>query len=83
MVTCTVRVCVDMRRPNEAIKHDCHSTPTLSEMSTMLNGAVKFSLNWTLDKESVQTTNFGVDTSAEIFQAAIHQTLNPLNVQST
>lgn len=39
----SVRVCVDMRRPNEAIKRERHATPTISEITTLLNGATKFS----------------------------------------
>ena len=69
-----VRVCVDMRRPNEAIKRERHSTPTLSELSTMLNGATKFSkldLNQgynqlELDKESRYITTFS--TSEGLFR---------------
>lgn len=61
-----VRVCVDMRRPNEAIKRERHATPTLTELATLLNGATKFSkldLNQgynqlELDKESRYITTF-------------------------
>ena len=38
-----VRVCVDMRAANKAIKRERHATPTLDELKTMLSGAKVFS----------------------------------------
>ncbi|KAL5011216.1 hypothetical protein ScPMuIL_011700 [Solemya velum] len=38
-----VRVCVDMRSANKAIKRERHATPTLDELKTMLSGAKVFS----------------------------------------
>ena len=38
-----VRVCVDMRSANRAIKRERHVTPTLSEIISELNGATVFS----------------------------------------
>ena len=61
-----VRVCVDMRAANKAIKRERHSTPTLTEMVNQLNGAQVFSkidLNQgynqiELDEESREITTF-------------------------
>ena len=39
----SIRLCVDMRRPNKAIKRERHSTPTVDELLTDLNGAKIFS----------------------------------------
>ncbi|KAK7111487.1 hypothetical protein V1264_011109 [Littorina saxatilis] len=38
-----VRVCVDMRSANKAIRRERHATPTLDELKTMLAGAKVFS----------------------------------------
>ncbi|XP_046328438.2 uncharacterized protein K02A2.6-like [Haliotis rufescens] len=38
-----VRVCVDMRYPNTAIKRERHNSPTLEELTTILTGAKVFS----------------------------------------
>ena len=38
-----VRVCVDMRAANSAIRRERHATPTLDELKTMLSGAKVFS----------------------------------------
>ena len=38
-----IRVCVDMRAANTAIKRERHATPTLDELKTMLTGATLFS----------------------------------------
>ena len=38
-----IRVCVDMRAANTAIKRERHATPTLDELKTMLTGATVFS----------------------------------------
>ena len=38
-----IRVCVDMRAANTAIKRERHATPTLDELKTMLTGAKVFS----------------------------------------
>ncbi|GFO27048.1 retrovirus-related pol polyprotein from transposon 412 [Plakobranchus ocellatus] len=38
-----IRVCVDMRAPNTAIRRERHSTPTLNELSTTLADAKYFS----------------------------------------
>ncbi|XP_033127652.1 uncharacterized protein K02A2.6-like [Anneissia japonica] len=38
-----VRVCVDMRQPNTAIKRERHIIPTISEIIHELNGATVFS----------------------------------------
>ena len=38
-----IRVCVDMRIANEAIKRECHITPTIKEIVGDLNGATVFS----------------------------------------
>lgn len=38
-----IRVCVDMRRANQAIKRERHATPTIKEIIGDLNGATVFS----------------------------------------
>jgi len=38
-----IRVCVDMRAPNKAIKRERHNMPTLDELATLLSGAKFFS----------------------------------------
>ena len=38
-----MRVCVDMRSANIAIKRECHSTPTINGLMNDLNGATVFS----------------------------------------
>ena len=38
-----VRVCVDMRAANKAIKRERHSSPTLTELVNILNGSVVYS----------------------------------------
>ena len=38
-----IRLCVDMRRPNEAVKREIHITPTIDDMILDLNGATVFS----------------------------------------
>ena len=38
-----VRVCVDMRQANKAVKNERHVTPTVKEMIGDLNGARVFS----------------------------------------
>ena len=38
-----IRLCVDMRRPNEAVKRERHITPTIDDMILDLNGATVFS----------------------------------------
>ena len=38
-----IRICVDMRMPNEAIKRTCHVMPTLDDILMRLNGATVFS----------------------------------------
>ena len=38
-----VRLCVDMRRPNEAIRRERHPSPTLDDLIHILNGATVFS----------------------------------------
>ncbi|GAB1601043.1 hypothetical protein Ahia01_000382500 [Argonauta hians] len=38
-----IRVCVDMRAPNKAIKRECHNMPTFDELATLLSGAKFFS----------------------------------------
>ena len=61
-----VRLCVDMRAANKAIKRERHATPTLDELKTMLSGAKVFSkldLNQgynqlELDEESRYITTF-------------------------
>lgn len=39
----SIRICVDMRRPNEAIKRERHSMPTVDDLIHDLNGAKVFS----------------------------------------
>lgn len=39
----TVRLCVDMRRANEAIQRERHSNPTVDDVIQALNGATMFS----------------------------------------
>lgn len=39
----SVRLCVDMRRPNEAIRRERHPSPTLDDLIHILNGATTFS----------------------------------------
>ena len=61
-----IRVCVDMRAPNTAIKRERHNMPTLDELSTTLSGSKVFSkldLNQgynqiELDEESRYITTF-------------------------
>ena len=61
-----IRVCVDMRAPNTAIRRERHNMPTLDELSTLLAGASYFSkldLNQgynqiELDEESRYITTF-------------------------
>ena len=38
-----VRVCVDMRLPNQAIRRERHPSPTVDDIIHSLNGAQKFS----------------------------------------
>ena len=38
-----VRLCVDMRLPNEAIQRERHPTPTIDDLVDTLNGATVFS----------------------------------------
>ena len=38
-----IRICVDMRHPNKAIKRERHITPTIDEITTVLNKACVFS----------------------------------------
>ncbi len=38
-----IRICVDMRAPNKAVKRERHVTPTMDDIVAQLNGAVKFS----------------------------------------
>ena len=61
-----IRVCVDMRRANEAIVRERHPIPSVEELLHRLNGSTMFSkldLKWgfhqiTLDKESRNITTF-------------------------
>ena len=70
-----VRVCVDMRCANKAIKRERHSTPTISEMMNDLNGATMFSkldLNQgynqlELDDESRYITTFATHVGLRQF----------------
>ena len=38
-----VRLCVDMRMPNKAIKRECHPSPTVDDLIHKLNGGTVFS----------------------------------------
>ena len=38
-----IRICVDMRAPNKAIKRERHITPTIDDITTALTGATHFS----------------------------------------
>ena len=38
-----IRICVDMRAPNQAIKRTRHITPTIEDLTNALNGATVFS----------------------------------------
>ena len=49
-----IRICIDMRAANKAIKRKRHPTPTLNELKTILSGA-NFSANWILTNA---TTNW-------------------------
>ena len=61
-----IRICVDMRRANEAIERERHPIPTIEEVLHDLNGSTVFSkldLRWgfhqiELDEESRQITTF-------------------------
>lgn len=61
-----VRICVDMRRVNEAIIRERHPIPTIDEVLTEMNGATVFSkldLKWgyhqiELDRDSRSITTF-------------------------
>ena len=61
-----LRICVDMRRANEAIERERHPIPTIEEVLHDLNGSTVFSkldLRWgfhqvELDPESRQITTF-------------------------
>ena len=61
-----VRVCVDMRAANKAVRRERHSTPTLDELKTLLSGAKIFSKLYLnqgynqleLDEESRYITTF-------------------------
>lgn len=39
----SIRLCVDMREPNKAIRRERHTIPTVDELINDLNGAVRFS----------------------------------------
>ena len=64
--TGAVRICVDMREANKAVKREKHLMPTIDDLITDLNGATMFStLDLTagyhqleLDPESRQITTF-------------------------
>ena len=59
-----IRICVDMRRANEAIERERHPIPTIEEVLHNLNGSIVFSkldLKWgfhqvDLDPESREIT---------------------------
>ena len=84
-----VRVCVDMRRANEAVIRERHPIPTLEETLEALNGAAVFSkldLRWgyhqvELHPESRVLTTFakrlifGLSSAPEMYQYVIQQTL--------
>ena len=61
-----IRICVDMRRANEAIVRECHSIPTIEEVLYDLSGSTVFSkldLKWgfhqiELEAESHKVTTF-------------------------
>ncbi|GAB1602665.1 hypothetical protein Ahia01_000546200 [Argonauta hians] len=77
-----IRVCVDMRAPNKAIKRERHNMPTLDELATLLSGA-KFFSKLDLNQAHIglyrfRRLNFGVNSAAEVFQEAIRQALNGL-----
>lgn len=38
-----IRLCVDMRMPNKAIRRECHPSPTIDDLIHVLNGATHFS----------------------------------------
>ncbi|CAB4005904.1 Transposon Ty3-I Gag-Pol poly, partial [Paramuricea clavata] len=63
-----VRVCVDMRQTNQAIKWERHVTPTIKEIIGDLNGAKVFSK---LDLNQ----GYNQLDAAEIFQNVIRETL--------
>ena len=64
-----IRLCVDMRRANEAIVRERHPLPTVDEIIRNINGSVVFSkidLKWgfhqvELDEESRSITTFAVN----------------------
>ena len=96
-----VRVCVDMRRVNKAIKRECHVTPTVKEIIGDLNGAKVFSkldlnqgynqLEFAPESRYITTfsthmgfmrykrLNFGISSTAEIFQNVIRETLEDID----
>lgn len=39
----SVRLCIDMREPNQAIRRERHPTPTIEDLTHILNGATVFS----------------------------------------
>ena len=45
----SIRICVDMRNVNRAVKRERHITPTMDDLISVLNGATTFS---TLDLNS-------------------------------
>ncbi|XP_041367093.1 uncharacterized protein K02A2.6-like [Gigantopelta aegis] len=80
-----VRICVDMREPNKAIRRERHSMPTFDDLVADLNGSTL-----ELDESSHYITTFtthvgrrrfkrllfGVNAAAEIFQNAITEILS-------
>ena len=66
-----VRICVDMRLPNEAIKRVGHPIPTVNDISVELNGAKYFT--------KLDLTHHGTNASAEIFQYVLQRELQGLH----
>ena len=60
-----IRVCVDMRRANEAIERERHPIPTIEEVLNDLNGSTVFSkldLKWGFHQVELETESRRITT---------------------
>ena len=48
-----VRLCVDMREANKAVKREKHLMPTIDDLVADLNGATVFRANWTSPPDTI------------------------------
>ena len=58
-----IRVCVDMRKANTAIKRERHITPTIDDIISKLNGAYVFSklnMNKEICKNTLEILRFPI-----------------------